>query len=151
MRLQFGPAPLDCLWLPISGVAYGTGSTSRVAVLDALTFDGMGFRCLNGQPETWLIQNTNGLYVEPRRATQHDVEPNEEWEGLGAVELRNIVEIRGQVFFVRSLYRCPHLDFWEWALRDSQNGNRPRPDWCPSTVARLQRADIDSLRHLHRL
>ena len=42
VRLHFGPAPLDCLWLPMSGVAYGTGSTSRVAVLDALTFDGMG-------------------------------------------------------------------------------------------------------------
>ena len=47
----------------MSGVAYGTGSTPRVAVLDALTFDGMGFRCRNEQPQTWLIQNTNGLYV----------------------------------------------------------------------------------------
>ena len=151
VRLQFGPDRADCLWLPRTGLAIGTGTTSRVAIQDALTFDGMGFRSRNERPETWLIQNTKGLYVEPRRATLADVNPGEIWEGLGAVDLQNIPENRGRINWTRSLYRSPHLDFREWNFRDFQDGHRPVPEWCPATTARLQRAGIESVQHLRRL
>ena len=111
IRLQFGPLSEDSLFLPGTGFPYGAGTTTRIAILDALTFDGLGFRCQSLNPMTWLIQNTSGLYVEPRLAKRGDVELGESWEGLGAVDLRHLGIARSPVTLIRSLYRCPHLDF----------------------------------------
>ena len=151
VRLRFGPDLEDCLLLPKTGPAIGPGTTSRVAMQDALTFDGLGFRIRDERPDTWLIQTTKGNYTEPRQATEADVNHGEIWRGLGAVDLLTIPENRGRVLWARCLYRSPHLEFREWCFRDSQNDERPSREWDRPTIARLQRGGVESVQHLRRL
>ena len=54
-HVRVGPQDNDILIVPISGVQFGHGATSRIALQDALCTDGFGLKLGNADPGTWTL------------------------------------------------------------------------------------------------